>query len=201
MLAELSIADEPDAWRAAGFTVDAAGQCVVGHVRLWLRPEEGASGIIAWALGGVDGISSIDGLATTAPALDPPEPWTHPNGSMQLDHVVLATPDLDRTTAALEAVGVHARRVRDASPSLRQVFFRLGEVILEMVGSPVPDPHDDRPVALWGLVANVEDLDATKAALGDLLGNPKDAVQPGRRIATLRTRDIGIGTAVAFMSV
>jgi hypothetical protein len=45
----------------------------------------------------------------------------------------------------------------------------------------------------------VGDLDQTAHALGDLLGTPRDAVQPGRRIATLRA-EAGLGPAIAFMS-
>jgi hypothetical protein len=45
----------------------------------------------------------------------------------------------------------------------------------------------------------VPDIAATAAALGHLLGAPRDAVQPGRRIATLR-REAGLGPAVAFMT-
>jgi hypothetical protein len=29
---------------------------------------------------------------------------------------------------------------------------------------------------------------------------PKDAVQPGRRIATLRTRELGLSVPIAFMT-
>jgi hypothetical protein len=32
------------------------------------------------------------------------------------------------------------------------------------------------------------------------LGHIKDAVQPGRRIATLRHRDVGMSVATAFMT-
>ena len=81
---------------------------------------------------------------------------------------------------------------------LQQVFFRAGEVILEMVG-PV-EPNGDGPAGFYGLAVNVDDLDATKAHLGDRCTDPKDAVQPGRRIATLKTRDLGIATAIAFMT-
>ena len=42
-------------------------------------------------------------------------------------------------------------------------------------------------------------MDAAAAALGDLLGSPRDAVQPGRRIATLRP-EAGLGPAIAFMT-
>jgi hypothetical protein len=55
------------------------------------------------------------------------------------------------------------------------------------------------PARLWGISFLVPDLDATAAALGDLLGTPRDAVQPGRRIATLR-REANLGPAVAFMT-
>jgi hypothetical protein len=44
------------------------------------------------------------------------------------------------------------------------------------------------------------DLDATAAHLGDVTSAPKDAVQKGRRISTLRTRDLDISVPVAFMS-
>ena len=57
----------------------------------------------------------------------------------------------------------------------------------------------DGPARLWGISFLVPDMDATAAALGDLLGAPRDAVQPGRRIATLR-REAGLGPAVAFMT-
>ena len=110
------------------------------------------------------------------------------------------TPDLDRTVGALEAAGLEARRVRDADAGgkpIRQVFFRLGDPVLEVVGPP--EPSGDGPARFFGLALTVADLDATATALGDRLGEPKDAVQPGRRIATLR-RSAGCTTAIAFMS-
>jgi hypothetical protein len=198
VLAELTISDEPDAWRDAGFTVDDDGQCVIGHVRCWLRPEDGRSGITGWALDGLDDIAPIDGVPTSAPVGDPSEPWSHPNGSTQLDHVVVSSPDSNRTKAALEAIGLPAKRTRDIGRGMQQIFFRAGEVIIELVG-PV-EPAGDSPAGFYGLAINVRDIDATKAGLGDRLTDPKDAVQPGRRIATLKTRDIGITTAIAFMS-
>ena len=197
VLAELTVADEPDTWRAAGFTVDEDGQCVIGHVRLWLRPGDGA-GVVAWALAGLDEVAPIDGVPTSAPTQDAPEPWTHANGSMQLDHVVVSSPDSGRTTAALAAIGLPAKRTRDIGRGMQQVFFRAGEVILELVG-PV-EATGDGPAGFYGLAINVADIDATKTSLGDLLTDPKDAVQPGRRIATLKTRDLGITTAIAFMT-
>jgi hypothetical protein len=71
-------------------------------------------------------------------------------------------------------------------------------VVLELVG-PV-EASGAGPAGFYGLAVNVADIDATKAHLGDRCTDPKDAVQPGRRIATLKTRDLGIATAIAFMT-
>jgi hypothetical protein len=63
-------------------------------------------------------------------------------------------------------------------------------------GSPV---LPDAPARLWGLAFLVESLEHTAALLGDRLGAPRDAVQPGRRIATLR-REAGLSFGCAFMT-
>ena len=185
----LEIADEPAAWRGAGFDVD-GDACRVSRVALTLAGRGPRRGILGWTLG-------------EAPDGDPAGP--HPNGVMRIDHVVMLTPDLDRTVAELESQGFDLRRRRDGPTpggSTRQAFFRAGEPILEVVLAPegssvARDP--DGAARLWGLAFGVEDLDATARALGDLLGSPRDAVQPGRRIATLRS-DAGLGPAIAFMS-
>jgi hypothetical protein len=52
----------------------------------------------------------------------------------------------------------------------------------------------------WGLAMTVADIDACAALLGDRLGPVKDAVQPGRRIATLRHEACGLTVPIAFMS-
>ena len=70
-------------------------------------------------------------------------------------------------------------------------------MVLAPEGSSVARDTDG-PARLWGLAFGVEDLDRTAQALGDLLGRPRDAVQPGRRIATLRP-EAGLGPAIAFM--
>jgi hypothetical protein len=179
--------------------VDDAGRCRLGDVTVTLAPGTG-TGVTAWSLDGAEG--ALDGL----PSLDlPPDApidaaGLHPNGTTGIDHVVVMTPDLDRTVGALGAAGLEARRVRDADAGgrpIRQVFFRLGEPVLEVVGPP--EPSGDGPARFFGLALTVVDLDVTAAALGDRLGEARDAVQPGRRIATLR-RSAGCTTALAFMS-
>jgi hypothetical protein len=69
---------------------------------------------------------------------------------------------------------------------------------VELIGPA--EPSGDGPAAFFGLAFTVADLDATKAMLDDALGEPKDAVQPGRRIATLRHKQVGMSVATAFMS-
>ncbi len=118
----------------------------------------------------------------------------HPNGAVGIDHVVVTTPEFDRTAAALSDAGMPLRRVRDAG-SFRQGFRRLGPAILELVEVPAAPPG---PARFWGLVVIVEDLAALAERLGTQLGEVRPAVQPGRHIAPWR-RARGLGPKVAFM--
>lgn len=182
----------PERWAAAGFAVAADGTCAVGTVRLRL----GAPGW-SWSVRGLrDG--ALDGLATRGSDAPPRAAApTHPNGAIALDHVVVATPDLDRTLTVLQEAGLDLRRVREAGRGARQGFFRVGEALLEVVGPVVADGTG--PATFWGLTLTVADLDATAATLRAALGPSRDAVQEGRRIATVR-RDAGLGVPVALMS-
>ena len=189
-LEELEIADEPAGWRALGFEVQ-DGACQVSSVRLRLVGKGPRRGIVGWKL--------RDGEVEAGGA--PP----HPNGVARVDHVVLLSPDLDRTVEELRADGFDLRRIREGETpggSTRQAFFRIGEPILEVVQAPEGTSvarNPEGPARLWGIAFRVEDMDATASALGDLLGTPRDAVQPGRKIATLRP-DAGLGPAIAFMT-
>jgi hypothetical protein len=128
----------------------------------------------------------------------PRAPDPHPNGAVRIDHVVVNTPDLSRTFAALQDAGLDLRRVREHSDTLHQGFFRLGEVILEVVGPP--QPAGDGPAGFWGLVAVVPDVDALAAsAEPGLFGEPRAAVQEGRRIVTVQ-RAAGLSVALAFLT-
>lgn len=196
---ELRVADPPAAWAQLGFAVEGA-ELRIGTTRLVLDPASGAGGIVGWSLRDAPA-ASIDGLATASSTRAPAPAPEHPNGALGLDHVVVMTPDLARTIAALEAVGLELRRVRDAEQrgrAIRQGFFRLGEVILEVVG-PADADRAGGPATFWGLVVVVDDLDACAERLGERLGSVRDAVQPGRRIATLRT-DAGISVPTAFIT-
>jgi catechol 2,3-dioxygenase-like lactoylglutathione lyase family enzyme len=188
-LEQLEIADEPADWSALGFEVEDGG-CQVSSVRLRLVGRGPRRGIVGWTLG----------TGEPMRAATPP----HPNGVASIDHVVLLSPDLDRTVEELRSEGFDLRRIREGDTpggSTRQAFFRVGEPILEVVQAPegtsvARDPGG--PARLWGISFLVEDMERTAATLGELLGAPRDAVQPGRRIATLRP-EAGLGPAIAFM--
>jgi len=196
-LAALDVAADADAWRALGFTIDDGGVCSVDGVAIRL----GCAGykISAWALTGVPGGVEVDGLPTV-PAPPPADRASHANGTVALDHLVVMSPDPDRTIKALGVHGIEPRRRRHTDqygPPFTQTFFRVGRPILELIG---PDtPAGSEPARFYGVAFTVEDLDATSALLGDRLGRVKGAVQPGRRIATLR-REAGAGIPLAFMS-
>jgi hypothetical protein len=191
-ISELVVGDAPDAWRALGFEVE-GDECRVGTVRVRLTGEGG--GIRAWSIR--DAASTeLDGLETaSADGVLAPGP-RHPNGTVSLDHVVVLTPSLDRTGAALERAGMPLRRIREAG-DVRQGFLRMGEVVLELVESR--ELGEGESARFWGLVFVAEDLDALAERLGDRLGDVRDAVQPGRRIATVR-RSAGLGMPAAFMT-
>lgn len=202
---ELFIADPPEAWAAAGFTVDDDGTCRVGSVRLQLLGTGAGKGIVGWSLRDLPydllHATDLDGVPTTRSEAAPVAPAAHSNTVTRIDHLVLLSPDLARTTAALSAIGVESRRERDGElggAAVRQVFFRFDDVILEVVGSP--DTAGDGPLTLWGVTFTVADIDAVADRLGELTSPVKDAVQPGRRITTLRHRDLGMSVRTALIT-
>jgi catechol 2,3-dioxygenase-like lactoylglutathione lyase family enzyme len=202
---ELTVADLPDAWAALGFELD-GDTCVVGDVRIRLAGGEAGKGLAGWSLRGVEA-ADLDGLPTAASDRPPPGARpAHPNGIAALDHVVAITPDLERTVAALEDAGLDLRRIREEptpAGAPRQAFFRLGSAILEVVQEPTDvaaQNGPDRPAFFWGLALLAPEIDATVAALGaEQVSEVRAAVQPGRRIATLR-RAAGLSLPLALIT-
>ena len=201
---ELTVADAPEAWSALGFAVD-GDTCVVGDVRIRLAGSNTGRGLTGWSLRDIER-TDLDGLSTTRSNGQPPdERLEHPNGIAALDHVVAITPALDRTVGVLQGAGLDLRRIREEptpAGAPRQAFFRLGATILEVVQEPaeaVERAGGDRPAFFWGLAFVAPDLDATVAGLGDRVSEIRPAVQPGRRIATLR-RSAGLAAPIALMT-
>lgn len=200
----LTVAGDPAAWRSIGLTVTEGGLIPLIGTSIRVVPEaDGERGLIAWALSGGgpggDPSSDIDGLRTDVVDGADPVFTDHPLGASALDHVVVTTPDLERTSNALaSATGCELKRIRDLG-KMRQGFHRIGRggLIVELVERPdVPAG----PASFWGLVLIVDDIDAACVLIGeDGVSPPKDAVQPGRQIATVR-ETVGLGLPVALMT-
>jgi hypothetical protein len=204
---ELTIADQPEHWHDLGFTVS-DGCCRLAGVRLRLAGGHAGRGIAGWSLR--DLLSTeLDGLPTSRSRRpeDAGQPVVaHPNGVLAIDHIVAVSPSLDRSVRALQAAGLDLRRVREQptpAGAPRQAFFRLGAEILELVQEPEEVGERaggaDRPAFFWGLALRTQELERTVERLGANVGSIRPAVQPGRRIATLR-RSAGLAVPVALMS-
>lgn len=197
-LVGLQVAADPAAFEAAGFAVDGA-RMRAGAVAIELAGAAAGRGILGWSLDGV-GAQGLAGLPlASAPA--PPPKRSHPNTTVSIDHVVVLCSELDRSVEAFEEQGVRCRRRREVGPPearLRQAFFRLGEVIAELVEVPA-ERAGERGIRFWGITFTVADIDRAADLLGGRIGSVRDAVQPGRRIGTVR-RSAGLGLPVALIS-
>jgi hypothetical protein len=214
-VAEIVVSADVAAWRRVGLPVDSTGRAMVGSVCIQIVPPGSvevpggsASGVASWMLASAPvPLASIDGLPTDHLLEGVDLPTTGPDaviadGAIALDvagfdHLVINTDHLERTCGAIEAAtGAPLKRVREVG-AMRQGFHRLGEVVLEVVTHPqVPAG----PASFWGFVVNVHNLDEVAAQLGpDVISPVKDAVQPGRRIATFRV-EAGLGLPVALMT-
>jgi hypothetical protein len=200
---QLTVADVPAAWARLGFAVE-GNSLQVGELRI--RMAGSGRGLHGWTLSDLDS-TELDGLPTWRS--DQPraggEASTHPNGVTAIDHVVATTPALERTMAALQAAGLELRRIREEptpAGAPRQAFFRLGAVILEVIQEPpevVAAKGAERPASFWGLAFVAPAIEATVADLGERVSEIRPAVQPGRRIASLR-RSAGLSLPVALIT-
>ncbi len=105
-----------------------------------------------------------------------------------LDHVVLLVPDLSAIHAALTEVGLSARLRMDVR-GRPTAFYRVGPV-LEVIESPVRAP------ALFGVALVTDELLEVVVlrwrAMGHDMTDPRQAIQPGRRITTVRGTEAGL---------
>jgi hypothetical protein len=202
---ELTIADDAAAWAALGFAIE-DGTALLGQVSLRFTAPGAERGIVGWSLRGL-ATAALDGLPTTHSEREAPVPGAeHPNGVLAIDHIVAMSPAFERSVEALQDAGLDLRRIRDEptpAGAPRQAFFRLGDEILELVQEPedivARAGGPTRPARFWGLALLAPDLDATVARMAPHAGEPRAAVQAGRRIATVR-RSAGLAVALALMS-
>jgi hypothetical protein len=115
---ELEVADSVDAWTRAGFSVGADAVCQVGGVGIKLVGSDTATGVVGWSLRGLPpahALDDLDGIPTKRSTGAGAAPATHANGVTSIDHVVLLSPDLNRTLEALAPLAW--TRAGSATPS------------------------------------------------------------------------------------
>jgi catechol 2,3-dioxygenase-like lactoylglutathione lyase family enzyme len=116
-----------------------------------------------------------------------------------LDHVVVSTADPERAAALYGArLGLDMALDRSHPDWGRLMFFRCGDLIVEIVQRPGKDAHADKAHdRLWGLSWRVADIDATRARLaaaGVDVSDVRTGRKPGTRVATVRSGTCGIPT-------
>ena len=193
---QLIIGGSPSPWGLAGLSPQGSpvgSLALTTNATLVWPSEHLPPGTLEIALHGVPQGAELDGIACAEflPIPDDLEP-----SDSQIDHVVLMTNNLDRTCQAVaEVTGCPLKRVREVG-EIRQGFHRVGEggVILEVV-----ERADVSRTSLWGLVIATQSFEDLVQSAGDLVSEPKDAVQPGRRISTVKAA-AGLGIPVALMT-
>jgi hypothetical protein len=199
-LVGLAIADPPERWVALGFNVR-DGQIRAHSVTITLGIAPQGGGIVGWTLAGLEREGDIDGLRTRrVPAVSGPLRLAPTAGrwAQVVDHLVVVTPRFDALSAELADRGLPLRRVTEIRGT-RMGFRRLGGPVLEIVEAPGAESS-----GFWGVTfavsappGGVESLDELCAEI-PLVAEPRPAVQPGRRIATV-SRAAGLSTLVAFI--
>ena len=201
------VGDDPASWAAAGFTTAGSSVVLPGvEIRCVGAGAPDAPALVfdraGWT-GEAEPPADLDGIACSYERFDLTDRSaapTHPNGIGRLDHLVVFATSLDRVRSALAAHGLEIRRERSTqlmgAPAV-QVFAWAGSTILEIV---IPEGAPDAPSRVWGLAFEADDLDATAAWFGEAAGSIRPAVQPGRRIMSLRHESLGFSLTAAVMS-
>jgi catechol 2,3-dioxygenase-like lactoylglutathione lyase family enzyme len=115
-----------------------------------------------------------------------------------LDHVVIATADPERAAALYGArLGLDMALDRSHPDWGRLMFFRCGDLIVEVVQRPKDATVDRAHDRLWGLSWRVADIDATSARLvaaGIDVSEVRAGRKPGTRVMSVRNGTCGIHT-------
>ena len=107
-----------------------------------------------------------------------------------MDHVVISTADPERAAALYGArLGLDMALDRSHPDWGRLMFFRCGDLIVEVVNRPGKDTDTDRD-RIWGLSWRVADIDATRSRLvssGVDVSDVRPGRKPGTRVLTCAT--------------
>jgi catechol 2,3-dioxygenase-like lactoylglutathione lyase family enzyme len=125
---------------------------------------------------------------------------TAPAAVSMLDHLVIATPDPDRTAALYGArLGLDMKLDRTI-PAIgtRFLFFRTGGLVFEIIHR-LKDGRGDGPDKIYGVSWRVADVEATRKRLQEAgleVSEVREGRKPGTRVFTVRTRTFGVPTIV-----
>jgi catechol 2,3-dioxygenase-like lactoylglutathione lyase family enzyme len=124
---------------------------------------------------------------------------TAPASIAALDHVVISTADPERAAALYGArLGLDMALDRSHPDWGRLMFFRCGDLIVEVVHRPGKDAAADKAHdELWGLSWRVADIDATRARLvaaGVDVSEVRTGRKPGTRVLSVQDGTCGIRT-------
>lgn len=107
-----------------------------------------------------------------------------------MDHLVISTADPEKAAALYGArLGLNMVLDRSHHEWGRLLFFRCGDLVLEVVHRPVAG-SDSEHDKLWGIGWRVDDLDAARARLveaGLTVTEPRAGRTPGTRVVTVRS--------------
>lgn len=117
-----------------------------------------------------------------------------------LDHLVIATPDPERTAALYGArLGLDMKLDRTvAALQTRFLFFRTGGLVFEVIHR-FKDGRGDGPDKIFGVSWRVADVEATRTRLqqaGLEVSELREGRKPGTRVFTVRTGTFGVPTIV-----
>ncbi len=169
LMAVLTTVQLPIPWEAFGLPspLQTPSTCLVDGTPAW-----------AWDTTDVPDLGIPVAPATTGSSID----------GWDLDHVVLLVPDIESSIADLHnALGTP--RLRANVKGRPAAFYRVGP-LLEVIESPVRSP------ALYGIaLVTTDSLETTVLnwrSRGLDVGDPQPAIQPGRRIFTVKGTEAGL---------
>ena len=117
---------------------------------------------------------------------------------LALDHVVVSSQDPERAAALYGArLGLDMALDRSHQEWGQLMFFRCGDLIVEVVHRPNDAAADKAHDRLWGLSWRVADINATRARLvaaGVDVSEVRTGRKPGTKVLSVRDSTCGIRT-------
>ncbi len=123
-LAGIDIGGSCAAWEAIGLVTDVEGRIPLANGALVFEP--GDPGIVGLVIDGVEQLpDQIEGIPLRPGSVVAGS--DHPSGAFEIDHVVIVTDSLERTSSAVtEALGLECLRIRETE-TVRQAFHRFAD--------------------------------------------------------------------------